>query len=121
VVPIGTGALMRRTITMGPIIAARAITARRTVGPSMTATFVAIARGTIAVRRALAAHMSWAFVGVFARAAIAVIASPMASAFFPVTIAVAITITWWRAHFIAVVVARTKSVMMRWTVETTIG
>jgi hypothetical protein len=118
--PIDTGT--RRVgwgIAMGSVLATGTIALRGTVRPSMTAAFVAISRWAIAAGRTFAPHAARAFVGVIPWTVVAAITSPTATAFFTITIPIAITRR--RAHFIAVVIPRTETVAMWWAVKTAIS
>src|SRR5262249_40610036 len=97
------------------------IVARGTIGPSMTAAFIAISRWTIAAGRTFAPYATWAFVGIAAWTVVTAIPPPTATAFFSITIPGAIALTRWRTHFITVIISRTETVVTWRTIETSIG
>jgi hypothetical protein len=120
--PVGAGTRrMGRSIAVRPMFAPVTIAARRTIRTRMTPALVAISRWTIAAWGAFAPHAARTFVGIVAWTIVAAIVSPTATAFITIAVAVAVAIPPWRAHFIAVLVARVKIVVTRWAVETPIG
>jgi hypothetical protein len=76
---------------------------------------------TFMAGRTFSPHVSRTFIGMIAWTVVAIIVSPLAMASFTIGIPVAIAMTGRCAHFLAVIVARSKITVTRWTIETAIS